>query len=78
MSSENVQYADMILAQHIDKMNFTLRVLRNRLKANDKTAGADEVSYALTSLLNTYGELSKVHTAMLVEELTENVVQQNV
>lgn len=67
-------YAEITLIQHVEKINFLLKDYRT----DNKSIKADEVSLAMSTLLNTYEELSKVHTAMLVEELTANVAKQDV
>ena len=68
-------YAEITLIQHIEKINF---LLKDYQTDRNKSIKADEVSLAMSTLLNTYEELSKVHTAMLVEELMANVAKQDV
>lgn len=69
-------YAEITLIQHVEKINSLL--MKDYRTDGNKSIKADEVSLAMSTLLNTYEELSKVHTAMLVEELTANVAKQDV
>lgn len=68
-------YAEIVMNVLVEKINFLLKDYRTD---RNKSIKADDVSLAMSTLLNTYEELSKVHTAMLVEELTANVAKQDV
>lgn len=62
------RYAKLIMSQHMAKIQFIA----------DGVLTSKSISLAMNALLDTYGELSKLHTAMLIEEPTENVDEQNV
>lgn len=64
------RYAKLIMAQHLAKIQFI---------AEHTNCEACDISTAMMALLNTYGELSELHTKLLVDEATsKNEVKQNV
>lgn len=75
MNNKNARYAEIVMNVLVKKINF---ILEYRERVEPKLITSNEVSLVMSTLLNTYEELSKVHTAMLVEELTANVAKQDV
>lgn len=66
-SMNNKRYAELLLRQHINKIQFIL---------NNFSFDADVVAATMTAILNTYGELDKVHTQLLIDEVTKDVAAQ--
>lgn len=75
MIDKKAHYAEIVMNVLVEKINFVLKDYRTEC---NKSIKADEVSLVMSTLLNTYEELSKVHMAMLIEELTANVAEQDV
>lgn len=63
--------ADLLIKHQIERLQI------ERVSAGENIT-ANRIAMLMTNVLNFYSELSALHTAMLVEELTANVAKQDV
>ena len=66
MKKQMKDEAEMLIRQHINKIQFIL---------NNFSFDADVVAATMTAILNTYGELDKVHTQLLIDEVKDVAAQ---